>query len=70
MAPFQEAAQAAATQAGTAMQEGAKEAAKKVDYQSLPKVKLDVDLKAPVIVIPQNSKSEEALLVDLGEAFG
>lgn len=31
-----------------------------------PKLRLDVDLNAPVVIVPQRSDSQEALLVDLG----
>ena len=52
---------AASTQAGSALEQ-----AKKLQEQAF-KVLLDVTFNAPNIIIPINSYSDEALLLDLGE---
>ena len=45
--------------------EYSKEMAQKLQERA-PRVSLDVKMKAPVIIIPQNSRSSNALVADLG----
>ena len=53
-----EASSAAAASAAAAAQEFSAKA---------PRIKLDIHLKAPIIVVPQKSTSTNALIVDLGD---
>lgn len=52
---------AASTQAGSALEQ-----AKKLQEQAF-KVHLDITFRAPNIIVPTNSYSDEVLLLDLGE---
>ena len=53
------------SEAGSAVAESAVEAAQQFQ-QRASRVGLRIQLKAPLILIPQNSTSHNALLVDLG----
>lgn len=65
--PFQKAAAQAATQAGSALGQGAKDAAEIFQQQQVSKMKLDVSIDAPIVIMPQNSKSDEGILVHFGK---
>ena len=52
-------------EAGSAAAETAAAAAQDLS-QRASRIALDIRLKAPVIIVPQNSRSNNALLVDLG----
>lgn len=68
LTPFQEAAVAAADQAGAAMKEGAQNAAEVIkEMQHTTRIKLSVEIQAPIIIVPQSSKSDEAFLANLGK---
>ncbi|EYC32490.1 hypothetical protein Y032_0003g1609 [Ancylostoma ceylanicum] len=70
MAPFQEEAARAAAAAQAAASEKAAEAAQNVKQmlaESPPRIQLDVQLEAPIIVVPQLSKSRNALVLILGK---
>lgn len=67
--PFQEEAAAAAAQAQAAAKQQALETAQNVKTiiaENPPKIKLDVELAAPTIIVPRISTSDEILLFDLG----
>lgn len=67
--PFQAEAARAAAQAQAIAAEKATEAAQNVRQimeQSPPRMRLDVELAAPTIVVPQKSTSLDALVFDLG----
>uniref|UniRef100_A0A914WWB3 Uncharacterized protein n=1 Tax=Plectus sambesii TaxID=2011161 RepID=A0A914WWB3_9BILA len=69
IAPFQVEAQAAAAQAGAAAAVRATEAAKNIKeiiQERPPKIKLDIDLHAPILFVPKKSDSAETLVIDLG----
>lgn len=60
----------AATQAQAAAAERAAEAAQNVKQlmeQSPPRIRLDVEMAAPTIIVPQKSTSLDAIVVDLGK---
>uniref|UniRef100_F1KPF0 Vacuolar protein sorting-associated protein 13A n=1 Tax=Ascaris suum TaxID=6253 RepID=F1KPF0_ASCSU len=68
--PFQAEAARAAAQAQAIAAEKATEAAQNVRQimeQSPPRMRLDVELAAPTIVVPQKSTSLDALVFDLGK---
>ncbi|RCN41930.1 hypothetical protein ANCCAN_12090 [Ancylostoma caninum] len=70
MAPFQEEAARAAAAAQAAASEKAAEAAQNVKQmlaESPPRIQLDVQLEAPLIVVPQLSKSRNAVVLILGK---
>ncbi|WKX92088.1 hypothetical protein Q1695_010264 [Nippostrongylus brasiliensis] len=70
MAPFQEEAARAAAAAQAAASEKAQEAAENVKAllaESPPRIQLDVELEAPVIVVPQLSISRNAVVLVLGK---
>ena len=54
------------TAAGTAVADRATAAAQEMSTRA-SRVSLRVELKAPVIIIPQNSQSTNAVVVDLGQ---
>ncbi|ELU14385.1 hypothetical protein CAPTEDRAFT_224867 [Capitella teleta] len=60
-----EAAKNQIAEASSAVAESAVEAAQEVGKKA-PRIKLDINLKAPVIIVPQKSTSDNALVVDLG----
>ena len=70
MGPFQQEAALAAAQAQALAAEKATETVANVRKQlmeeSPPRFHLDIELAAPTIIVPQNSKSKYALVVDLG----
>lgn len=50
------------------MQEGARNAAEVImDMKRITKMKLNVKIQAPIVIIPQSSKSDEAFLANLGK---
>lgn len=63
-AQFQ-AAQAAVAEAGSAMAESATAAAQQAQ-QSSSRMRLDIKIKAPVVIVPQSSTNNNAIVVDLG----
>lgn len=65
LGPFQAAAQDAASQAGAAAAAGTLESVKNLHAQAT-KMKFNIDISAPVVMIPQNSRSKEFLLADFG----
>jgi vacuolar protein sorting-associated protein 13A/C len=60
-----EAAKKQIADASNAAAEKTVEAAQEVGKKA-PRIKLDINLKAPVIIVPQKSTSDNALVVDLG----
>lgn len=54
------------SKASETVAEYSKDAVQKLQ-ETAPRVKLDISMKAPVIVIPQNSRSHAMLLADLGK---
>lgn len=54
--------------AGARLQENAAANAKYL-YELVPRIKMDIEINAPLIIVPQNSKSNEAILADLGASF-
>ncbi|VDP14306.1 unnamed protein product [Heligmosomoides polygyrus] len=70
MAPFQEEAARAAAAAQAAATEKAQEAAANVKQllaESPPRIQLDVELEAPVIIVPQLSSSHNVVVLVLGK---
>jgi putative N-acetylmannosamine-6-phosphate epimerase len=70
-APFQAEAQAAAAQAAAAAAVRANEAVKNIKEiirDQPPKIKLDIDLSAPILFVPKKSDSDECLIIDLGSS--
>lgn len=65
--PFQKAAAEAAVEAGAALSQGAKDAVEIIQQQHISKLKLDLVINAPLVIMPQNSRSDEAILVDFGK---
>ena len=64
-AQFQ-AAQAAMAEAGSAMAESATAAAQQAQ-QSSSRIRLNIKMKAPVVIVPQSSSNNNAIVVDLGK---
>ncbi|KAK3690734.1 hypothetical protein RRG08_061173 [Elysia crispata] len=52
--------------AGQALKEAGKDVTKSLQEQA-PRVKLTIQIKAPLIVVPRSSKSEEAVVLHLGD---
>ncbi|KHJ44017.1 hypothetical protein D918_05710 [Trichuris suis] len=67
LSPFQAAAERTASLAGTAIQEQARSAVEALQKGDISRIKLDVLVETPVIVLPASSKSTKALLANLGE---
>ena len=63
-AQFQE-AQAAMAEAGSAMAESATAAAQQAQ-ESSSRIRLNIKIKAPVVIVPQSSSNNNAIVVDLG----
>lgn len=60
-----QAAQAALAQASAAAADAAKQNAM-VAYENASRMKLDIKVKAPVIIVPMDSQSFNAIVLDLG----
>lgn len=60
-----QAAQAALAQASAAAADAAKQNAM-VAYETASRMKLDIKVKAPVIIVPMDSQSFNAIVLDLG----
>lgn len=54
------------SEAGTAVKDRAASAAQELS-QKQPRISLDIRLDAPVVIIPKSSKSNDAIVVDLGK---
>jgi vacuolar protein sorting-associated protein 13A/C len=61
-----QAAKAAVIEASSAAAQAAKQNVQRV-YVQATRLKLDVQIKAPVIIVPQTSKASDALIIDLGQ---
>ncbi|KRX66575.1 Vacuolar protein sorting-associated protein 13A [Trichinella sp. T9] len=67
ISPFQNAAQRTASYAGSALQEGARTAVDLFQDQDITRIKLDIVINAPVIIVPANTQSSRALMVNFGQ---
>ncbi|KRX90575.1 Vacuolar protein sorting-associated protein 13A [Trichinella pseudospiralis] len=67
ISPFQNAAQRTASYAGSALQEGARTAVDLLQDQDITRIKLDIVIDAPVIIVPANTQSSRALMVNFGQ---
>ncbi|KRX75548.1 Vacuolar protein sorting-associated protein 13A, partial [Trichinella sp. T6] len=67
ISPFQNAAQRTASYAGSALQEGARTAVDLFQDQDITRIKLDIVIDAPVIIVPANTQSSRALMVNFGQ---
>uniref|UniRef100_A0A5S6QAI9 UBA domain-containing protein n=1 Tax=Trichuris muris TaxID=70415 RepID=A0A5S6QAI9_TRIMR len=67
LSPFQAAAEKTASLAGSAIQERARNAAEALQKGDISRIKLDILVETPVVVLPACSKSTKALVANLGK---
>jgi hypothetical protein len=63
--PFQQTMAAAQSQATAQLGDQATDAMRSIQAAP-PKMRLDIDLNAPIVIVPITSESDEALLIDFG----